>query len=438
MTTTSGPTFVDAHRMLAIDEAVGTDDDDRAGTATAAALPPSSFSSSSSSSSSSTTAADVGNAAINVEHHLAMAVAAANVLQSLPRRTPPAVAFDIAVRDHNHRQQQQQPDHACPGSVVTTAQLQRLKQRSDERRGVPSSSSAAQQQQTAAVDVHAAVAATTSAADAQPQQHHARGPSPQGCRRPSPGATQQQHQQRSQQPQPQHPPATALKALAANVQRSHAAAGGAAASGGAAPSQCLPPPLLAAAPATNATQYPPPYSLPQHPAPPLPVVAKRNNRAVVTNALRHVCLPGAVNRPLLEIAVRLVEEEPAETVQFVILLKEEATAFRGLYAVRPAADSGHGGGGAGGGAAAGHESGVAVADAGGSCCLLSRMFGAGPAVIRADVVGDPLHSGTDRPYRAYKFDTGSKRFSSISASLFSNVVDAVTLWPKLRNGAPPL
>jgi hypothetical protein len=140
-------------------------------------------------------------------------------------------------------------------------------------------------------------------------------------------------------------------------------------------------------------------------------VAKRNNRQVVSLALRHVCLPGAINKAQLEIASKVLDED-AECTHFVLLLKDEyAMGFRGLYAVRITANG---------------------------AAILQRIYGAGPLVIATGAEDPAAADGAPVPWRIYKFDTGAKQFSALQTRQFSNVADAVTLAPRLRNAPPPL
>jgi hypothetical protein len=145
--------------------------------------------------------------------------------------------------------------------------------------------------------------------------------------------------------------------------------------------------------------------------PALPASRSRNNKQLITNALKHVCLTGAVNKPQLDTCIAVVDGDDTVT-HFVVLLKDEYNKqFRGLYHYR------------------GEE-------------VLQRVFGAGPLQVRlAPVSAGVAGAGGDdsqMPAKYFKFDTGGKKFAELPAVSFNQMTDAITLPPRMRNGKPPL
>jgi hypothetical protein len=137
----------------------------------------------------------------------------------------------------------------------------------------------------------------------------------------------------------------------------------------------------------------------------------RNNRGQITNALKHVCLPGACNKPQLDATIGIIEGGDSEA-HFVVLLKDEYNKqFRGLYQYRPGTDA------------------------------LTRVFGAGPLTMRAashpSAAADAA-AEANQPSKYFKFDTGGKKFMELPATMFNQMTDAVTLPPRTRNSRPPL
>jgi hypothetical protein len=145
--------------------------------------------------------------------------------------------------------------------------------------------------------------------------------------------------------------------------------------------------------------------------------SSRNNKGQIVNALKHVCLPGAINKPSLDATVQIVEGDGCvDASHFVVLLKDEYNKqFRGLYQYRHGSES------------------------------VTRVFGAGPLSIKVmpdaeTMEGDGPNTGPlpSQPSRFFKFDTGAKKFAQLPSSYFNQMVDAITLPPRLRNNRPPL
>lgn len=138
----------------------------------------------------------------------------------------------------------------------------------------------------------------------------------------------------------------------------------------------------------------------------LPALSRRNNRTVVTNALKHVCLTGPVNKTQLENALKVVADVQDPNAQFVVLLKDEFThVFRGLY----------------------------VTNGDGN---LTRIYGAGPQAVVVGVEGQepPSHASF---IRYFKFNTGTKKFEILPSRTMNQMTDALSLTGKLPKSATP-
>jgi hypothetical protein len=145
----------------------------------------------------------------------------------------------------------------------------------------------------------------------------------------------------------------------------------------------------------------------------LPAINRRNNKGLIQNALRHVCLPGDLNKPQLTMAQQVMDGGDgggdAAQQHFVVLLKDEyQKQFRGLYLC-------------------------------GQGRTIHRVFGAGPMTIDVGARPPGAACGPSMPSKLFKFDTGSKRFTNLPAESFNQMTDAVTLPPRTRNlKGPPL
>ena len=145
---------------------------------------------------------------------------------------------------------------------------------------------------------------------------------------------------------------------------------------------------------------------------------KRNHRSVMVNALKYACLSGDVNKPQLDLVLKIVDNEP-ENAQLVVLLKDEYnTVFKGLYAAVASSGS---------------------TAASGSVVSLQRIYGTGPTIVHAADAITASNAPTPAAsvpvtWKLFKFDTGAKRFAVLPGRVWQQAVDAFTLPPKVKAG----
>lgn len=117
------------------------------------------------------------------------------------------------------------------------------------------------------------------------------------------------------------------------------------------------------------------------------ILRRPSNKALIRNAIVHVCLAGAHLRRKKDDALDVLESYPGEN--FVILFGQKRLNFRGLYCL----------------------------DADAQCAL--KVYGVGPNELESNMVSS-----------FYKFSSGSKSFRSLSVKGFTSTTDGVSLKPR--------